>query len=281
MHTLASILCAVLLLGAPVAGAADATDYELTTLGQALLEAGGPWFTQETEHFVCRALSESEAKTAADEAEFAYRNACVYLGAEPALRRGHLFVVNDRALWGQVLQGADRRKDSLAVQSRNDVFVLKNGGGVSDAMHLPHEIVHFRLWQQYGDGVPVWLDEGLAGYVGWVVADAYQSQKGTQLVRTLPQLAPEELMPLDELTAVSEYPEGEEAIQAFCRQAEELIRAIAERRGDAKLGGLAKAVAAEKVPWREYLRSRMGYSSDDFGRLSDLVRTRAQEGEGW
>lgn len=278
----ALLLAAGAALADPPAEQADVTDFEVTSLGKALLEAGGThWFQTESEHFICHALSEPAATAAVEEAEFAYRKASVYLGSEPAPRRGHLFVVEDRGLWNRILHDADRRKDSLAAQSRNDVFVLREGSELANAKRLPHEIVHFRLWQQYGDGVPVWLDEGLAGYIGWNVAESYYGQKGSQLVRTLPQLAPDQLLSLDDLTGVTEYPPGQDEVQAFCRQAEELIRAIAERRGDVKLGALAKAVAGEQVPWRVYLRDGLGYSDEDFARLSDLVRERAQEGEGW
>ncbi|MFH0953940.1 MAG: hypothetical protein V1873_06390 [Verrucomicrobiota bacterium] len=251
---------------------------EVTPLGQSVLRARW-WRTHgESEHFIYHGASEEAVAAAADQAEYAYRKAGWYLGLplEQSGAKGHVFVVSSPGIWDQVLRGGGRRRDSLSMQVAGDLFVQAGTNGASTVVRLCHEVVHFRLWQAYGDRIPVWLDEGLAAYVGWNAADAYQALKGKKLVRTVPGAKAEALVPLDQLTQVSEYPGGEAAGQAFYREVEELIVMIAAEIGDAKLGGFVKAVAGEGIPWKDVLRSQFKFSDGELVALEEEVLARSK-----
>ena len=253
------------------------SDRDLTPLGRAVWMTGKPdWVHAESEHFVFHAATPAVIEEVAAEAETARAKIDVYFGTNCVSRKGHVFVVGQRRIWEKVLGGTDRKDDSLAMQMENDLFILKESNSVVNVLRLPHEMVHFRLWQLYGHRVPVWLDEGLAATIGWKVAvDVHRSSKGKQLVRAPPFLPRERLMSMEELTSMIAYPAGNEAAPAFYIETELLVTAIARKIGDDKLAEFVKAVAGDGVPWTEYLRKRFGFADSDFDWLAQQIEKNA------
>lgn len=249
---------------------------EVTPLGRAVLSTRWRWAHGESEHFVVHAASADAAASAADQAEYAYRKAGWYL--RPALTetagKAHLFVVDSGRTWDKVLRGGGRRRDSLSMQVRGDVFVQADTNGPSAVVRLCHEIVHLRLWQTYGDAVPVWLDEGLAAYVGWNAADAYQALQGKRLTGTRPGIPGDQILPLDELTQAADYPADQAAAIALYREAEELVATIATEIGDAKLGAFVRGVAGGAA-WKDVLREQFAFTKGQLATLEEEVLARS------
>lgn len=256
----------------------ELSDRNLTPLGRAVLNAGkSNWIHAESEHFMFHAVTPAAAEEIADEAEFAYVKTDDTFGTNGVARKGHVFVVERRTIWEKVLQNSSRRNDSLAMQLQDDLFVLKETNSVGNVLRIPHEMVHFRLWQSYGNRVPVWLDEGLAGYIGWKVAVAAHSLKGNQLVRAPPYLKREYLLSLEQLTGVTMCPTSNGASVAFYIEAELLVTAIARKIGDDKLAEFVKALADDGVPWNDYLRERFSFADSDFQWLEQEILKCASE----
>ena len=253
------------------------SDRDLTPLGRAVLTAGQPdWVHAESEHFVFHAPTPAAIEEVAAEAETARAKIDVFFGTNRVSRKGHIFVVAQRRIWEKVLGGTDRKEDSLAMQMENDLFILKESNSVMNVLRLPHEMVHFRLWQLYDHRAPVWLDEGLAATIGWkVAAEIHRSSNGKRLVRAPPFLPREHLMSVDELTSMTAYPAANESAPAFYIETELLVTAIARKIGDDKLAEFVKAVAGEGVPWTEYLRKRFGFADSDFAWLAQQIEKNA------
>jgi hypothetical protein len=250
----------------------ELSDREPTPLGRAVLNAGKPdWVHAESARFVFHADSAASVEEIAGEAEFAYLKVDDLLGTNSVVRKGHVFVVERRAIWEKVLQGSNRRNDSVAMQLQNDLFVLKETNSVGNVLRVPHEMVHLRLWQQYGNRTPVWLDEGLAAYIGWKVAVAAHALRDKQLVRAPPYLKREHLISLEQLTSATVYPPGSEEGAAFYVEAELCVSAIARKIGDDKLADFVKAVAGDGVPWNEFLRERFSFADSDFAWLEQQI----------
>jgi len=242
----------------------EADGPSVSRLGREVLKADRKsWVHGESEHFIYHTQSPGDMEGLADEVEYAYRKSASYLGPVSPKRKGHVFLVSPKT-WTGVIRKADRRRDSLAMQVRNDIFILKSSNEAANVVRIPHELVHYRLWQEYGRKVPVWLDEGLAGCLGWRMAESYKRKSGRQLIRKIPAVKKNDLLTLEELTGMSEYPGGPGKAPAFYRQSEELIRGIARKIGYDKLAEFVKAVAGDGRDWRVFLRERFSYSDHDF-----------------
>ena len=256
----------------------DLSDRDLTPLGRAVLNAGGSdWVHAETRHFIFHASTTGAIEEVAAEAEFAFGRIGDILGTNSVRRKGHVFVVGRRDSWEKVLQDTSRKDDSLAMQMQNDLFILKESNSVINVLRVPHELVHFRLWQVYGNHVPIWLDEGMAGYVGWKAAVAGHAQKGKQLVRAPPRVSRKHLLDLAQLTDMTTYPPDSAASAAFYVEAELLVSAIARTIGDDTLGEFVKAVAGDRIPWNDFLRERFSFADSDFAWLQKQIEKYATE----
>ena len=256
----------------------DLSDRDLTPLGRAVLNEGRPdWVHAESEHFIFHAGTLAAVEEIAGESEFAYIKIGDTLSTNGVARKGHVFVVGRREIWEKVLQGSNRQDDSVSMQLQNDLFVLKETNSVGNVLRIPHEMVHFRLWQLYGNRTPVWLDEGLAAYLGWKVAVAAHSLKGKQLVWAPPHLKRENLLSVEQLTGATVYPSGSEAGAAFYIEAELFVSAIARKIGDDKLAEFVKAVAGDGISWDDFLRERFSFADSDFVWLERQVETYASK----
>lgn len=284
-----ALLTALLALAAASRAAAEAppcetkpwdalSDRRLTTLGREVLRAGGDsWVHGETEHFVFHAASPATLTGAVELAEYAYTKISTYVGTERAERKGHFFIVESPAVWARVQEKVDSRKYSLAMQFLNDMFILQDTNLAANVARVPHEMVHFRLWQIYGKRVPLWLDEGLASYVGWQVAQGYYRLKDRELVRALPAAPAANIQSLEHVTSAAAYPLAKGAVVAFARESEELVAEIARRIGGQNLAPLLRAVINWRVPWNRYLRDQYGFTDQDFADIERAVRDRSQQ----
>lgn len=256
---------------------------DLTPLGRRVLSAGGPWVHAESAQFILHAASEESIAASVGEAEYALQKAAWYvepgrarvLSTKPAAGascpKAQFFIIEQPRTWKLVQKAADPSKYSLAMQLENDVFTFRDTNTLAHVLRVPHEMVHLAIWRTHGGRLPLWLEEGTAAYVGWRIAEVYHATSARLLVRALPPVRVGEVLSLDELTAMRRYPETRGAGAAFYRGAEELVRAIARKAGDDKLGEFLQAVAGG-TPWREVLRERFDFSPADFQRLEDEVR---------
>ncbi|MBP7828484.1 MAG: hypothetical protein KA248_01060 [Kiritimatiellae bacterium] len=248
------------------ASSAPAGTGSFSPLARQLWKAGGPgWVRSEKDSFHVYGRSPWEVADVRAEAELAWEAIGESLGPDPAPRPARIFVVGDRALWDRVLRGADRRRDSLAIQAGDEIFLLREPDTEADRGRLPHELVHLKLWRRFGDRIPLWLDEGMASHLGWAAAARVARAGRTPLNRAKPYYAAAQLQSPDAVQAVRTY---DAMGPAFYRQAEEMVAAVARRAGDGRLGEFAESVALAGVSWQDYLK-QMG--------LSDVEREDAEK----
>jgi hypothetical protein len=245
-------------------GAAD----DLSPFARKVLKMGRVgWVCAESRHFICYASDASHLAAIQNAAEFAYARAVEFLPGATGGRKGRIFSV-DEEMWARVLRKADRRRDGLAIQSENEIFVMQSGSTADVAVRIAHEVVHYRVWQLWGSLVPVWLDEGLAGCLGWDIAEAYRLKMGWQLSRRWGD-APPPVSDLAKLMKTADYPAPGPEAEAFYRQSEALVRAIARNIGYGKLHHFVAGVTEETLSWDAYLRDRFGFSEYDFRWLAE------------
>ena len=255
----------------------DLSDRKVTSLGRSVLKTGGSsWSHAEGSNLVFHATAPELIASLGPVGEFLDRRMTLYLGAGQGKRKSHVFLVGDDALWNEAIRGGDRRKDSLGVQFRTDLFLLIRLDSAAMVYALSHEMAHFRLWQRYGNDVPLWLDEGVASYAGWEAAQDYMLSVGKDLYRDRPSVGVERFMTVDALTAAENYPQDEVAFRAFCRQSEELIYVIARKIGKDRLADFIDAVAEDELSWKEALQTRFGCDESVFADLENELMVRLQ-----
>ncbi len=246
-------------LRAGAASSAPAGTASFSPLARAVWKAGGRgWVRAESGAFHVFGKSPWEVADARAEAGLAWEEIEKRLGKDPAPRPARLFVVSDREIWERVLRGADRRKDSLAIQAEDEIFILREPSASTAPARLPHELVHLKLWRRFGDRVPLWLDEGLASYLGWRAAGQVARASGAALNREKSVIADDQIQSLADIQSVRSY--GEMG-PAFYRQAEEMVAAVARRTGDEGLADFARAIAEEGLSWEDYLTQRLKLSA--------------------
>lgn len=273
MNRVGSILAGAAILALSLARGAGAielkslrglSDRDMSRLGRRVLKAGGrDWVHGETARFIYHAPDIERLAMVEDMAEFSYAKIAEYLPGEVSDRKGRVFAVNADT-WSRVLRDADRRRDSLAMQVGTEIFVLDDPAASGLPVRVAHEMVHYRTWQLWHGLLPVWLEEGLAGCVGWDVAEAYRRRKGWQLTRDAAPEAAVGDVTLEAITAVTEYPAAGTAPPAAYRQSESLVRAIARKIGFGKLPEFVGDVAGGRVSWDASLRERFGFDDYDF-----------------
>lgn len=246
-------------LKAGAASSAPAGTGSFSPLARQLWKAvGGKWIRSEGRTFHIYGPSPWEVADVRAEADLAWAALGSWLGPDPAPRPARIFVVGDREVWNRVLRGADRRKDSIAIQAEDEIFLLREPDAPADPARLPHELVHLKLWRRFGDRVPLWLDEGLATHLGQRAAERVARESRTPVHPNKARYPSVQLRTPAEIQAVRSYAEVN---AAFYRQAAEMVAVAARRTGDDGLGEFARVLVDEGLSWEDYLFGRLGLSA--------------------
>ncbi len=187
-----------------------------------------------------------------NEAEFAWTWMHRWLEPPDATNRALIVLVADATRWNELVSGHGLRHDSLAMQLQRELYLKDDPGQNARADRIAHEIVHLRLQDRTLPALPLWLEEGLAGYLGWRCAHAYHASRRVRLFRTFPAVEPNHLLPLARLFSVSSYPADSTSARAFYRQTEELVALVHEQQGDEGLRRLihrASSIGVDPVAW--------------------------------
>mgnify|MGYP005854733931 CR=1 FL=1 len=268
-------MCAGLLL----AGAAwwwwrapSAGDPSLSPLARrALAEAPGHFHLARSPAVEVYAMAPELAGAMLDEANFALVRSAGHLGVALPARPVRVILIPGDTLWAQLGRERGFRPDSMALNWRDEVFLKEGGDQGARPDRLTHELVHFVLREAYGDRVPLWLDEGLAGRVGLKVSRAYRAQRGRRVTGEWPGIPADSVESLRVLTSRTTLPDDPAAARAFYRAAEELVAVIEDRVGAAKFPGYVADVIAG-ADWRAALDARLNGTSLRSVDVEDVVR---------
>jgi hypothetical protein len=193
------------------------------------------------------------------------------LGGPIFTGRTTVVLIDNATAWDDLLSAGGFRPDGLALHVADEIYLLVDGEGLRPE-RLAHESVH-RVLRDVVGRIPLWLDEGLASYLGWRAARICRSREGFELTQSYP-VCDGALLAWSDITSRRAYPPDPQEARLFYRQSEELVTAIAEAVGDANLLEYAKAVARRPARWQKILASRWGMSESDLKELEVKVEAR-------
>jgi hypothetical protein len=256
----------------------EISDRRLSGVGRMIRHADRhEWLYGESAHFIGYATSLKELDALLAEAEFARAAAVRFLGLEPPTIQAHLFLISNDETWKKLIRDRGPEKEALAMHYRNEIYLRAGPSTNGRPDRVSHEIVHLLLRQACRDGLPLWLDEGLACFVGWHVAKEYGSTRNVVLSRHLPALSSSQVLPVEKLTSLREYPQDGDALPAYYRQVEELVVVLGQAIGNEQLGVFARAVCARSGAWRKVLMNQYGMGDVELDKLASAYRARCGE----
>ena len=203
------------------------SDRTLTRLGQkALTVRRGEWKHGETAHFVYHFFDRPMASAVAVEAEFYYRVIAGELGRDTAQweRKCHLFLFDDEADWKLFQKSGGLDPWTGGIHGEGALFLRRNPGWQSENATLPHEITHLVLYRFFGQGIPLWLNEGFAEYAATRCRAAFYRARGFNSRPQARSVKEGHYIPLAELTTATGYPEDELQVIAFYEESQKLVR---------------------------------------------------------
>jgi hypothetical protein len=206
------------------------SDQRLDMLGQmALSIRPEAWKHAETDHFVLHYRRVTEAKKVAREVEFDIAFVAKSLGALPAQyeKKSHVFIFEDDAEWQTFLDKVKKPSWIASFAYRDELFLnLRSttpGAPSFDSRTLAHETTHAVVARLYpGTRWPLWLNEGLAEYMGAASVAARKNQPIQRHEHTLTFAG----MSLDTLQQMQVYPDDPVQVAELYETAEKLVRYI-------------------------------------------------------
>jgi hypothetical protein len=186
--------------------------------------APGKWKHAETDNFIVHYRRVTEAQRAIREIEYDLWFVAKSLGAtkERYATKSQVFIFEDEREWRQFLVDTGRPQWVGSFALRDELFLHIGGAGEGfDSHMLAHETTHAAVARLYpGCRWPVWLSEGFAEYMG----SASIAARKSQFIKSLESNLQHADLPLEKLTAISEYPIAPEAVAQLYQSGEKLVR---------------------------------------------------------
>jgi hypothetical protein len=185
------------------------------------------WKHAETEHFIYHFVHSYVAAPVSVEAEFHYRVVTKALEREQPAgdTKSHIYIFEKPEEWQQFQAFGQLEKWTGGIHSMGSLFVQRDPAYKFTDNSLGHEIVHLVVHRFYPDGVPCWLNEGLAQYVSKAAHASYQRARGYIAKPHSQAIAKEELIPLSTLIAMTQPPS--DRVEVFYDESERLVRFLA------------------------------------------------------
>jgi hypothetical protein len=185
------------------------------------------WKHAESEHFIYHYIHSYVATPVLVEAEFHYRVIAKELERDQPTTdtKSHIYIFEGPEQWAQFQEFGRLEKWTGGIQSMGSLFVQRNPKYKFSDNSLGHEIVHLVVHRFYSDGVPCWLNEGLAQYISKSAHASYQRARGFIARPHSEAIAPEDLIPLPRLVAMT-YPPNDK-VETFYHESERLVRFLA------------------------------------------------------
>src|SRR5467141_4755376 len=223
------------------------------------------WKHAETEHFIYHFVHGYVATPVSVEAEFHYRVIAKELErAQPAGDiKSHIYIFEGPEEWREFQAFGKLEPWSGGIHSAGSLFVQRNPAYKFSNNLLGHEIVHLVLHRFYTDGIPCWLDEGFAQYISKDAHASYQRARGYLSKPHSDAIAPQSLIPLPALLAMT-YPPSDK-VHTFYDESERLVRFLAETNKVSFLG-LLDALARHQP----FETSLSRFYAANFASVSDL-----------
>ena len=185
------------------------------------------WKHAETEHFIYHFVHTYVATPISVEAEFHYRVIARELEREqpPGEIKSHIYIFERPEEWQQFQAFGKLEPWTGGIHSLGSLFIQRNPAYRFSNNSLGHEIVHLVVHRFYPEGLPCWLDEGLAQYISKAAHASYQRARGYISKPHSAAIGPGELIPLPKLIAMTQVPNDD--VEVFYDESERLVRFLA------------------------------------------------------
>jgi len=185
------------------------------------------WKHAETDHFIYHFVHSYVATPVSVEAEFHYRVVAKELEREqPATDiKSHIYIFEQPEDWQQFQAFGNLEKWTGGIHSAGSLFVQRNPAYKFSNNLLGHEIVHLVLHRFYTDAIPCWLDEGFAQFISKDAHASYERARGYIAKPQSKAIAPDDLIPLAALIALTHPPS--DRVEIFYDESERLVRFLA------------------------------------------------------
>jgi len=203
------------------------TDSAISPLGKAALSIEPAlWKHAETPNFVYHFFHGFVATPVSVEAEFYYRIIAKGLGKDTTQweRKCHIYIFEKPEDWAEFQKKALLDPWTGGIQSGGDLFIQRNPENKFKGRTLGHETTHLVIYRFFGNGVPIWLNEGYAEYASIRGYASYERARGYNSKPTSEEIAPNDFMPLEKLTGLVTYPEDVKDVETFYHESEKLVR---------------------------------------------------------
>jgi hypothetical protein len=185
------------------------------------------WRHAETEHFIYHFMHSYVATPVSVEAEFHYRVVAKELDREEPTTdvKSHIYIFEVPDDWQQFQSYGNLERWTGGIQSMGSLFIERSPKYKFHNNALGHEVVHLEMHRFYPDGVPCWLNEGLAQYISKSAAASYERARGYVAKPHSAAIAPDDLIPLRQLLTMTHPPK--ENVETFYDESERLVRFLA------------------------------------------------------
>ena len=182
------------------------------------------WRHGETEHFVYHFQNSYVATPVSVEAEFHFRVISKELAKSDSAwpEKAHIYIFEKPEDWQSFQSAGQLEPWTGGIQSGGSLFIVRNPAYRFTDNSLGHELVHLLLRRVYGNGLPLWLNEGFAQYVSKNAHASYLRARGYAAKPSSNGVRPEKLFPLATLARMS-YPPSDQ-VETFYDQSERLVR---------------------------------------------------------
>ncbi len=230
-----SILCVVAAANAQINESSSLPEVEFFRLSQrdpnplgekALAIHPEQWKHGETEHFIYHFLHSYVATPVSVEAEFHYRVVAKELERDQVAAatdvKSHIYIFESPEQWQQFQAFGKLEPWTGGIHSQGSLFIQRNPKYKFSGNLLGHEIVHLIVHRFYPDGIPCWLNEGLAQYISKAAYASYQRARGYISKPHSEAIATGDLIALPTLTAITFPPT--DRVTTFYDESERLVR---------------------------------------------------------
>ncbi len=185
------------------------------------------WKHAETEHFIYHFVHSYVATPVSVEAEFHYRVVAKELQRDQPTTdiKSHIYIFENPEEWSQFQNFGSLEKWTGGIHSMGSLFIQRDPRYKFSGNELGHEIVHLVIHRFYSDGVPCWLNEGLAQFISKGAHASYQRARGYIAKPHSEAIATDELIPIANLTRFTSPPNDQ--VRTFYDESERLVRFLA------------------------------------------------------
>ena len=183
------------------------------------------WLHGEINHFILHYRRITEAKRVALEIDYhlTYIAKVLGFGPERYARKSHVFIFEDEKDWKTFVDQVKAPPWAGSFAHGDELFLNVRDGrtGMFDSQTLAHETTHAVVARLYpGHRWPRWLSEGFAEQMSGASTSARMGQYNQRLLRHFESAT----LPLDKLTAMTDYPQDVMAVHQLYQSSEKLVR---------------------------------------------------------